>query len=456
MRIALINPQYPYGKDQIFLGGSVSSIGARLLAMGHDVHLIDLNIDRIGDAQTQRVVRDADTIGISLTGSPYIPGARSLVDELRGRGIPAPILLGGQGIARLPSEQFNRIIGSRIGVVQIRDDGVLAAHIQCEESEIPTVNTTSFIPAWKQIGEERMTEYLRHESTLVFSQGCKKSCKFCAARKGQAEIFREIGVFEGDLRYLAGIAQRQGLSKLEFYATNLDFFQNPLTVAQYLRVLARVRNESGIDIRVRCLACMDSFIEATEKVENLGELLRDAGLYWIGFGVDGADPAIWRSQYKAFNKKADIVECMNRCQEYGVLGEILMVLGFPEDNARTLAKSVAACIMATLRWSNARVRPYLAKLVVPGNDTWALGGGMVEAIVANPELFYNLDFAAVGSSLTHPRTFHRWACNVAYLFLWVILWPFNRCNTSPLLPQGQSGFYGRFARWVNGIMPYDR
>ena len=456
VNIALLNPRYPYEKDQVFLGGSISSIGARLLAMGHEVDVVDLNMDRIADNRTQEALKRADCIGVSLIGSPYIPGMLELIDQLRARGVSVPILLGGQVIARLEPGQFSRIVAERSSVAQIRDDHDLAISLGCSVTDIPSEQGVSFIPLWERMGKERMVRYLRHEAALIVSQGCKKRCSFCAASKGREETFREIGVFERDLRYLADMAQRNGLQTLEFYASNLDFFQNPLVVALYLRILSAVRNNSGVDIRVRCLSCMDSFIHATEMVPNLGKLLADAGLYWIGFGVDGADPGIWKSQHKAFNKKEDIARCLVLCQEYGVLGEILMIMGFPNDNAVTLMKSVGACLMSVLRRRNVRVRPYMEKPVVPGNDMWAKGGEMVEKIVANPQLFHNLDFAAIGSPFTHPRTLHRWMCNAAYLLIWAILWPFGRCNTSPLLPQGQSGLYGRIARWVNHIMPFDR
>ena len=210
MRIALLNPRYPYGKDQVFLGGSLPSIGARLLQMGHEVDLFDLNIDRITDARVAESLAQAERIGISLTGSPYIPGTLSLIDQLRTHGVSAPILLGGQVIARLQSSQFVRIIGRQC-VVQIRDDNDLVQALGCHAVDMPSANTTSFIPIWEKMGEERMAEYLRHEGTLVVSQGCKKACRFCAASKGRAEVFRDIGAFESDLRYLTDVARRNGL-----------------------------------------------------------------------------------------------------------------------------------------------------------------------------------------------------------------------------------------------------
>ncbi|MAF24982.1 hypothetical protein CL634_05340 [bacterium] len=102
-------------------------------------------------------------------------------------------------------------------------------------------------------------------------------------------------------------------------------------------------------------------------------------------------------------------------------------------------------------------RPYLAKPFVPGNKGWSiLYVDRAEAVVDEPNKFYDLDFCAVASTTSHPRLWHRWASNIAYLTIVGLLTPFGRQMTSPLLPQSSKGWYGRIARRVNQWMPFDR
>ncbi|MFC1597949.1 hypothetical protein ACFL2M_00250 [Patescibacteria group bacterium] len=455
MKIIILVPGHSYGRSHIFLSGSATSIAARLLAMGHEVDLVDLNIDPLHSSFTASHLAKADLVGISLTGPPDIPSVCSELPVLKALAPQAQLLLGGQVIEHLTNEQFVRVFGS--DVVQISDDRSLAAVLGCTVDEIPASNDVPFWPVWKRLGLERMELYMRHEMTLVVSQGCKFNCSFCAASKSQRESFRAVGVFEADLRWMADAAKAAGLTRLEFYASSLDFFQNPNSVAELLRVMADVRAETGLDIRTRCLSCIISFSHAA-AVSFYGFPLRlkQAGLWCVGFGADGADATIWQAQWKRHNSVDELHYCFGLCRKYDLRAELLMVFGYPEDTVWTLAKAVATSIWFAFFKGNVLVHPYLAKSAVPGNKHWNEGGAHVEQIVSRPELFQHLDFAALGSRYTHPRTLHRWACNAAYLALIALLTPFGKNVTLPILPQGEKGLWRAVTRWFNWWMPFDR
>ena len=135
---------------------------------------------------------------------------------------------------------------------------------------------------------------------------------------------------------------------------------------------------------------------------------------------------------------------------------MLMVFGFPEDTSRTIWKTVWLSLTAILKYNNVIVRPYLAKSAVPGNEGWKTKNETVEAILTNYHRFYNLDFCVIGSSLTDPNRRHRWESNAAYLLICGLLTPLGKSTTYPLLPQGESGLYGKIATVVNRLMPFDR
>lgn len=454
MKIVILKPLYTYGHPHVFLNGSICSIAARLLAMGHEVDMLDLNIDPLHSAHAAQLLQKVHVVGVALTGAPDIPGVRELLPTLKQQAPSARLLLGGQVIEHLSVEHFATIFGNE--VVQICGDEDLAHALGCRVADIPSPNDVSFAPVWERMGEQRMRMYMQREMTLVVSQGCHYSCKFCAAAKIQRESFRDLNLFETDLRWFADAAKRFGLSTLDFYASSLDFFQNPRPVAERLHVLARVQKETGIQMRTRCLSSIPSFIEAAQKINNLHQLLKEAGLWCVGFGADGTDPSVWRAQGKTQNREPDLLKCLELSDELGIRAELLMVLGFPEDTVVTLTKTLLTSVAAVARGGDVIIRPYLAKPFVPGNVLWAKGGDSVETLVAHPELFQYLDFAALGSTLTHPRRGHRWACNSAYLGLIALLTPVGKCTTSPLLPEAGHGLRGKVAKLVNRHMPFDR
>lgn len=448
MKFALINLRHPYGKSQVYFNASLASVAAMLLVMGHSVEYLDFNLDNPDDPR----LMNADVIGISLIGAPYIPGALALAEHLKDSG--KPILMGGQVIENLSEGQFAKIFAGT-NARQIRNNSDLANFLECNPTKIPNPYRLSLRAIWETLTPERRRTYISNEMPLVVGQGCAFQCAFCAAHKREREVHVSTDSFEYGLRYLANEAKQAGVRQLNFYASSLDFFQNPEKIAEYLEVLAQVQEETGIRIQVRCLSCMQSFLRASEKITNFGPLLKRAGLWCIGFGADGTDLSVWKAQKKFQNKPNEVRECLDLCEQLGVHAEILLVIGFPEDTVRTLAKTLWSGLRFTTKWRGTTLRPYLAKPAVPGNDNWKTAEE-VEEFVNNPELFYNLDFASIGSTLTHPHRWHRYASNIAYLTLIGVFTPFGRCDTSPLLPQGNSGLYGRLARLVNRMMPFDR
>ncbi|EKD32877.1 MAG: radical SAM protein [uncultured bacterium] len=450
--VTLVIPPYPYGKGQVFLNGSIVSIAARLKAMNRTVSVIDLNIDRLEDVRILSILRQAHLIGVSLTGSPHIPGCIELAKKLQQINPSAVLMLGGQVIENLTRDQFRSIFGQTIKQIQHVSD--LAKVLGCNVNEVPSPETVSYRPVLENMEEERLTLYLRHEMPLVVSQGCVHGCHFCAASKKRKESFRSLLCFEDDLLFMAQTAKKRGLTVIKFYASSLDFFQNPGVVREYLQALARVREQTGVDIRVRCLSRLDSFIKATKADPETGKLLARAGLWNIGFGVDGTDASILKAQGKGQYTTEDAATCIRLCLFCGVKPELLMVFGFPQDNLWTLLKTVLISFAAVLRWGVV-IRPYMAKDIVPGNRGWLIEEGRVKLVVSEPLKFYNLDFAALATKITHPRVLHRWLCNIAYLTLCAVLWPFGKCSTAPVLPQSGK-VLGPIAKRINRLMPFDR
>lgn len=454
-KIVILNQlQYPYGKKQVYLGSTLPIIASQIEESSKNkIYSAIINKNFKYHGWLDRMIK-ADYFdfiqGITVIGPSYIPIAIKYAKKLSLLG--TPVLIGGQPIAKMSQELFRKLFNNPL-IRQIRNDYELA-DVLGVENRIPDPCETSLSNIY--IRMENMEEYLKKESALFISQGCLYNCKFCGAEKNQPERFKNLDLFKEDLTTLAKMAKSFGYKKLEFYASNLDFFQNPLVIVNYLQAIIDVKKEVEIDIRVRCLACMNSFLRAVKLVPNLKELLKEAGLWCIGFGVDGSDKTVWKAQNKNQNKEVDVLKCLDICKDYGITAEILLIMGFTQDTKKTLWKNFVNAYKYVTKYDNVMLRPYLAKEIIPGNEEWNNNQKFQEKFMENPELFYNLDFCMIGSKLTHPKFWHRFWSNLTFLAICFIYTPFGRCLTSPLLPYGNSKIWNMFAKLWNRIVPFDR
>ncbi len=450
--IVCIEMKYPYGKQRVFQSGSLIAITARLNVMGYEVVLLDLNIHEETSTFVQQHISKASYICISLTGTPYVPDAIAFARKLVTLG--TPILFGGQGAETLSQRQFDSLF-CNTNAIRIATEMDLLSVLGIK-GVYPSVFEIDYTSVWKSLDEQSVKTYLQNEMTLVISQGCLYRCNFCAAKKNRPEIFRDLKNFESDLRYIAEEAKKHEIYKIKFYASSLDFFQsalvdkNEIMIERVLKIMAHVRKDTGIDIQTRCLSTMISFLKASERIADLGKLLNEAGLNRIGFGVDGSDPAVWKSQKKTHNKPHQILECIEQTATYGVSSEILMVVGFPQDTMKTLILNILSAFRYS-KYKNVILRAYMAKVTAPGNDEW--NEETAKPFIDDPTRFQQIDYCAFANKATHPRLWHRMMSNICYGTLMVLFSLSGRSVTYPVFPIRGNIFKKRIATYLNDLMP---
>ena len=104
-KIVLVDLQYPYGKKNPYMSGSLCAIAAVLMAMGNKVTLLDFNIDDPDDPEVLRQILEAGLVGISVIGSAYIPSAIAFVRKFASK----TIMVGRQVVAKLSREHFGKL-----------------------------------------------------------------------------------------------------------------------------------------------------------------------------------------------------------------------------------------------------------------------------------------------------------------------------------------------------------
>ncbi len=471
--VLLVRPRYPYGKSQIYMPSDLIRVAAMIQTTGVNAEILDLNLHKL---PSEKELRKYDAIGVGVVGPPYIPQSRKVVQEITDRS-SAKVFVGGQVISHLNSDQFRRIYGEK--AVQIKGDSDLGALIG---SEVSPAQKTSIVGVLHNLDEADLRLYLEREFSTFVSQGCKYNCRFCAAPKAQSEQRSDSVVLEEELNEIAKLLRRFNFPTLKTYLSPLDLFQNPTDIAQTLEIFIRVSRNMGVGLQLRGLSRVDSFLEAFEKIPQLRNLVADAKLRTVGFGIDGTSERIWRLQRKAQTNLSEVERALDLCREVGISSELLMVVGFHSDTFESLFRTYLYTVARSLTHGSV-ARPYLAKEFVPGNDNW-IGGQVVtlsrikpkdtkarvlsspfesqiEKLLVDPELFANLDYAALGSVITHPNLRNRILANLTYLALIATLEPFGKNTTYPLVPKiSGDGAFARFsnslASLVNNLMPFDR
>ena len=441
-KITLFQPRHnnapQEGKGNIYLPSSLIVVAARLLKAG-----VDLDIQ---DGNFRPLSTENSNIGINVVGAPYIP----IIIEINNRikktlGRDAKTILGGRVISGLSKDQFATLFGA--GVYNGNDDNVLKKQLGLELRSLPAPDETSQISAYEKISDANFYEYLSHEFCLYLSQGCKYACEFCAAdhtardpETGKStpvkERYRNLSVVEDELKYMLDRAKRLNIRGFEIYLSNLDLFQTPQKLRQFAEIIIALKKSNpGFEIIMRGLSTAKAFMETYRKDKSIIGKMADAGLWSIGFGVDGISKQVWKSIKKGHNQKDECIDAIRLTrEEFNIMPEVFMVVGHSEDTPETMDEDIDFLLDMSEKFQ-APPRPYVAKNTIPGNAGWSnpANKDTVEKFIRHPEYFQVLDYAALPSSLTHPDPQMRLHIEKAYKMMTSI--PGNTTNIIyPLFP----------------------
>ena len=447
MKILIIQPRHNYASDpqkelkgHIYLPTSLLTAAARLIRAGIEVILHDENLR---PAQIT-----SNKIGVNLVGAPYIPEVIKLKEKLQLQiRDQIELILGGAVISGLTRDQITKLFGKN--AINGNNDVELTQALGIKQEDMLPPEKTSLIPAYEQISDEDMYEYLNREFTFYLSQGCKFACDFCPAVRTRRDLttgkmikcresYRNINIAEKDLEYLIIRAKKLGLNKLSMYLSNLDVFQTPDKLMLFARKVNAIKERHpDFKIILRGLSTVDSYLKARGNNRECVEELIKAGFNTVGFGVDGMTPEVWKKIKKGHNTEDKCIEAIRSArEEFGITPEILMVFGHLNADTPETLKLAVEFTKEMVKKYGAVPRPHVAKSFVPGSDGWNKPENQeaVEALINNPEAFQSLDFTALPSPLTHkdPRLIEL----VTRYFLEICQIPGNTTQaTQPILPE---------------------
>jgi len=353
MRILLYNPDN--GVTRNFMPHLWMFLLKALTPPGHEVLLIDGNVQPMDEGQIARYVRE-QKIGLVGIGAMtrMIAKAYRMADAIRSTGVP--VVMGGPHVTELADEALGRDGGPR------HADAV--ARGEADET-------------WPQIVNDAVRGELKDIYAPVDATGKdhKPSLKqypvipwdsidldqFNLVPKPARALLQKVGEGWGTFRIVPVESGRgcpygcEFCTVTGFFGDSIRFRTNESVVNELLLLKARARNEKGqmavffiddnfaINVK-RTKSLLRDIITAKAQVhwvaqisanllrdEELVDLIAASGGKWIFIGMESIDPANLKDVNKGFNKPGEYAAVLKRLARRNVYAITSFIFGMDND-----------------------------------------------------------------------------------------------------------------------------
>jgi radical SAM superfamily enzyme YgiQ (UPF0313 family) len=200
---------------------------------------------------------------------------------------------------------------------------------------------------------------------IMSSRGCSHSCKFCASPNFyQKNVrFRSSENFVGEMLYLK---ERFDVKEFQFYDDNLTMRRS------HIEKICNLILEKDINTVWSC----PNGIRADVIDDELIKLMRKAGCYYTGLGIESANNDI----LKNINKRESIEtikNAINIITQNGIECGGFFIFGFPGETKETIENTITFALQNNL----SRAAFFLLS-ILPGCEFW-------NDLKENSETFYS-------------------------------------------------------------------
>lgn len=165
-------------------------------------------------------------------------------------------------------------------------------------------------------------------ASMLLSRGCLMNCTYCS--KGPSGRKMRVRNIDGALAEVDMLVNQYGIREISFYDD--IFLPGPEKMEQFCRALERDYN-----ITWTCMSHLKLFRP------ELAPLMKRAGCYQIGFGVESGDTDILRT----INKDIDLErgrEVIESVRSAGIAARCHFMIGCPGETEETIKKTIATAI----------------------------------------------------------------------------------------------------------------
>jgi anaerobic magnesium-protoporphyrin IX monomethyl ester cyclase len=380
-RIVFISPPYLdlYGKLNR-AAGRYFPLGLGYIASylrkygGHEVRMYEPEAQGIKLGDFRRILQEFQPNFVGLTCStPNFYRAVELA-KLTRESCHARIVLGGVHASALPElvvEQFREFFDCVVvgegeqtmlelvetpwtpenlanveGIVWLRDGTAIRNKARALETDLDKIP----FPARDLIAQHLFVPNLhnaRHPRcvSLLTSRGCPFNCSFCASRIVSGKKYR--------IHSAEYVVEEMELLKREYKAQQLLITDDTFTIDHArLEQICRGMIDRKLNLAWFC------FSQVTSVTRDVLTLMKKAGCYSIGFGVESADEEILRAMGKPI-KPERALTAVHLANELGIKTQAFYIFGFPTETREKMEATIAFAkkVNSTLAFFNMLV-PY--------------------------------------------------------------------------------------------------
>jgi radical SAM superfamily enzyme YgiQ (UPF0313 family) len=367
MKVVLINP--PTSFEQIYGDWDLSSVDTYCPPIGllyiasfirkhnHDPYVIDVTANKWS---LKQVVEFASSLNPGVVGisakTVNILNANNIAEQLKRKGISAPIVVGGAHITALPQETLRRFKSIDYGVIGegevtfleliekvVRNESIADVKSTVWRNDIreivvnparPLVEDLDVLPlpAWDLL--PNFPKGYRHSAletkrlpaaSVITSRGCPFHCTFC-----DNAIFGSIvrhHSAEYTLNMIRHLKEKYGIKDLMILDDN--FLLDKKKLFQICETIV----EEKMDLSWYCLS------HAKFMTEERLRKIREAGCWFIEIGIESGCDRILKF-IKKNTTKAEVEQAVKRARAVGLKVKGNFIFGFPTETRDSLEETI--------------------------------------------------------------------------------------------------------------------
>lgn len=320
MNVLLINPfnRLLKGKYTFFHVDSLSlPVLASLTPEDFNVRILDEEIEEITFEE------EADLVGISLM-THQAPRAYEISEKFRKRGIKT--ILGGIHVSALPDEALNHADSICVGEAEHLWKGILD---DLKKGQLKKIYKAVSYHNLKSLPFPRL-DLLKRECIFIpiySSRGCPFRCEFCSVSRFFGSRYRRRPVEEvmEEIRF-------RKIERMEFTGWSNEpqlvlFWIDDNICGNKAYAYSLFRNLANFKIKWIAQATLN-----VAKDVNLLELMRKAGCFGLGIGIESLSQGNLNFVKKDFLKVSNFSESIRKIRDSGIQPLLYFIFGFENDD----------------------------------------------------------------------------------------------------------------------------
>lgn len=378
-KVVLFYP--PYGGPPLGAPLCLLHLAAPLVEAGFEVSVIDGAITADYERVVAREIEDALCFGVSLLTGPMIGAGIRIARQVRKARPGLPIIFGGWHPSLVPDQTLRPDFVDAI----VRGQGELTlleiAQRLAEGKSLEGVRGVSF----KRDGEmahepERPVENLnnlpkpayhladfdayarvrgKREMGYATSVGCPYACNYCT---DQVFYKRRFNAYKSErvADDVAELVARYRLDEVAFLDSNF-----PVDIKRSVAI-ARGLIERKVKVRWTVQASTDLLCRMTDEEVCL---LRESGLYYMGFGTESASQDVLALMNKKHERVGDMYETARKTEKAGMTVNFNLILGYPGETESDRIETFGIMSDIARSYSNVSFSPNIFT-PYPGIPIW--------------------------------------------------------------------------------------